>query len=155
MHLPSHSIAFYLYLKYLSTPFYSYLIFRGKRIKKTPTTQAGYPKNAWYKYADISCDYQCQAIEYLYRGYCGYSGMGNGITHPDNFVEFKNAKKNDFLKNDNLFAALYKASELNTTKYRVPVLPVDGKYFGCAKCASGGKSYRGKKHRKLIFYSKE
>ena len=70
--------------------------------------------------------------------------MGNGITHPDNLAEFKNAKKKDFLKNDKLLSALYKASELKTAKYRVPVLPVDGTYSGCAKCASGGKNYGGK-----------
>jgi len=117
---------------------------RGKKIKKTPLTQAAYPKNASYRYADISCDYQCQAIEYFWWGYLAYSGMGNGITDPANLAEFKNAKKKDLKKNDKLMYALHNGSELKTAKYRVPVLPVDGKYTGCAKCANGGKSYGGK-----------
>ena len=117
--------------------------FRGKRIQKTPAKASGYPATAWYKYTDTTCDYQCQAIEYLWWGYCAYSGIGNGITSTENLAEFKYAKKADFVTKDLALAKIYKDSESKKAKYRLPTKPVDGSYFGCAKCASGGKSHGG------------
>ena len=115
--------------------------FRGKRMQITPAKQSSYPTKAWYRYADTTCDYQCQAIEYLWWGYCAYSGIGNGIDNPESFAEFKYPKKADFVKNDPGLAKFYKNSELKKANYRLPTKPVDGKYFGCAKCASGGTSH--------------
>ena len=34
-----------------------------------------YPKEAWYTYYDITCDYKCMAIEYLYWGVATYLGF--------------------------------------------------------------------------------
>jgi len=86
-------------------------------------------------------DYQCQAIEYLWWGYCAYSGIGNGITSPESLKEFKYPKKAAFEKNDPGLAKFYKDSELKKSTFRLPTKPVDGNYFGCATCASGGKSH--------------
>ena len=50
------------------------LLFRGKRMKKTPNKISKYPKGAWFTYADRTCDYGCQAVEYLWWGYAAYTG---------------------------------------------------------------------------------
>merc|ERR1711936_359391 len=42
---------------------------RGKRMKVAPKTQSKYPKNAWSRYADATCAYGCQAMEYLWWEY--------------------------------------------------------------------------------------
>ena len=52
-----------------------YLFSRGKRIKKTPNNVSKYPKKAWFTYADETCTYDCQAIEYLWWGYAAYTGI--------------------------------------------------------------------------------
>ena len=43
-------------------------------MKKTPNKISKYPKGAWFTYADRTCDYGCQAVEYLWWGYAAYTG---------------------------------------------------------------------------------
>ena len=50
------------------------LLFRGKRMKKTPNEISKYPEGAWFTYDDGTCDYGCQALEYLWWGYAAYTG---------------------------------------------------------------------------------
>ena len=42
-------------------------------MKKTPNKISKYPKGAWFTYADRTCDYGCQAVEYLWWGYAAYT----------------------------------------------------------------------------------
>ena len=47
---------------------------------KFTTIPSSYPSTAWYTYDDSTCDYQCQAIEYIYWGVCSWVGalVGRG-----------------------------------------------------------------------------
>jgi len=123
-------------------------IARGKRMKVAPKKQSGYPKNAWSRYADATCAYGCQAMEYLWWGYCSYSGTcaGRKGAVPNQYEkEFKLLKKTQLAKTDKLLYQLYDASAKKTAAYRLPTKPVDGTYTGCKKCLrKGGKSHGGK-----------
>ena len=122
--------------------------FRGKRMKATPKKQSDYPQNAWSRYADATCAYGCQAMEYLWWGYCSYSGTcaGRKGAVPNQYEkEFKLLKKTQLAKTDKLLYQLYDASAKKTAAYRLPTKPVDGTYTGCKKCLrKGGKSHGGK-----------
>ena len=132
--------------------------FRGKRMKKTPKKQSDYPKKAWSRYADTTCKYSCQATEYLWWGYCSYSGICAGrsggkvpiLNQPDSALnrferEFKLLKKTQLAKTDKPLYKFYDASAKKTAAYRVATKPVDGIYTGCKKCLrKGGKSHGGK-----------
>ena len=50
---------------------------RGGKFTSIPSS---YPSTAWYTYDDSTCDYQCQAIEYIYWGVCSWVGalVGRG-----------------------------------------------------------------------------
>jgi len=133
-------------------------IARGKRIKKTPKKQSDYPQKAWSRYVDPTCGYGCQAMEYLWWGYCSYSGVCAGrsgnktpiLSQKDSVLnkyekEFKLLKKTQLAKTDKLLYQLYDASAKKTAAYRLPTKPVDGTYTGCKKCLrKGGKSHGGK-----------
>ena len=84
-------------------------------MKVAPKKQSGYPKNAWSRYADATCAYGCQAMEYLWWGYCSYSGTCAGrsgnkvpiLSQPDSVLngwekEFKLLKKTQLAKTDKL-----------------------------------------------------
>ena len=43
-------------------------------MKTTPNNVSKYPKKAWFTYADATCGYNCQAVEYLWWGYAAYTG---------------------------------------------------------------------------------
>ena len=132
--------------------------FRGKRMKKTPKKQSDYPKKAWSRYADTTCKYGCQATEYLWWGYCSYSGTCAGrsgnkvpiLSQPDSVLngwekEFKLLKKTQLAKTDKPLYKLFDASAKKTAAYRLATKPVDGTYTGCKKCLrKGGKSHGGK-----------
>ena len=132
--------------------------FRGKRMKVAPKKQSAYPKNAWSRYADAACTYGCQATEYIWWGYCSYSGTcagrskfkGSILNKPDSELndsekEFKLLKKTQLAKTDKPLYQLYDASAKKTAAYRLPTKPVDGTYTGCKKCLrKGGKSHGGK-----------
>ena len=116
----------------------STVILRGGKIKTAPGKKSGYSSAAWYTYAKKDCDYGCQAIEYLWWGYCAYSGMGNGLAGGKTYTdEFKHVGKKAFLANDVKLAKLFKDSESKTASYRLPNKPVDGTYTGCKICKSG------------------
>ena len=66
---------FIMYDKYNKFPNF----FRGgKKILTTPSTVAKYPTSAWYTNIDQSCNYNaddgCQVGEYIWFGFCSYSG---------------------------------------------------------------------------------
>ena len=131
-------------------------------MKKTPKKQSDYPKKAWSRYADTTCNYACQATEYLWWGYCSYSGTcagrsGNKTKLLETILgqkdaalnkyekEFKLLKKTQLAKTDKLLYQLYDASAKKTAAYRLPTKTVDGTYTGCKKCLrKGGKSHGGK-----------
>jgi len=125
-------------------------IARGKRMKDTPKKQSDYPQNAWSRYADTHthCAYGCQAMEYLWWGYCSYSGTcaGRKGAVPNQYEkEFKLLKKTQLAKTDKPLYQLYDASAKGTAAYRLPTKTVDGTYTGCKKCLrKGGKSHGGK-----------
>ena len=124
--------------------------FRGKRMKVAPKTQSLYPKNAWFRYADATCAYDCQAMEYVWWGYCSYSGVcagraGNKTPLNQYEKEFKLLKKTQLAKTDKPLYKLFDASAKKTAAYRLATKPVDGTYTGCKKCLrKGGKSHGGK-----------
>jgi len=137
-------------------------IARGKRMKVAPKKISGYSKNAWSRYAEPGCNYYCQGTEYLWWGYCSYSGTcagrsgqgskwtGSIMNQPDSALndqekEFKLLKKTQLAKIDKLLYKLYDASAKKTAVYRLPTKPVDGTYTGCKKCLrKGGMSHGGK-----------
>jgi len=133
-------------------------IARGKRMKVSPKKRSDFSKNAWSRYPDSSCTYKCQATEYLWWGYCSYSGICAGrsggkvpiLNQPDSALnrferEFKLLKKTQLAKTDKPLYKFYDASAKKTAAYRVATKPVDGIYTGCKKCLrKGGKSHGGK-----------
>ena len=116
---------------------------RGGKIKITPAAKSGYPTTAWYTYADTSCKYGCQAIEYLWWGYAVYSGSTKNQVNDASFKgEYSLLTKNAFTTKDLKLAKLYQDSEKKTAAYRLPTNPADGKYHGCKIC-KGGKNHGG------------
>lgn len=111
---------------------------RGKKLKTTPATKAGYPTGAWYTYSDTSCTYGCQAIEYLWWGYVAYTGIGNAVaTLPDFKNEFSPLTQKAFKAKDVKLAKLFQDSEKKTAAYRLAIKPADGTYTGCKTCKGG------------------
>ena len=129
-------------------------------MKVAPKKRSEFSKNAWSRYPTQSCDYKCQSTEYLWWGYCSYSGICAGrsgkktgkletiLNQKDSALndwekEFKLLKKTQLAKTDTPLYQLYDASA--TAAYRIPTKPVDGTYTGCKKCVrKGGKSHGGK-----------
>jgi len=120
-------------------------IARGKRIMATPAKLSGYPTKAWYTYTDTTCEYGCQGMEYLWWGYCSYSGVCASRSGNTQYTEeFKLLKKADLKKTDKALYKLYSDSEAKTASYRLPTKPVDGTYLGCKTCKrTGAKSHGG------------
>merc|ERR1712018_1058972 len=119
---------------------------RGKRMKNTPSKLSGYPANAWYRYTDTTCTYNCQVAEYVWWGFCSYSGLCDGLNSVSSFkTEFKYLKKSDLLANDKDLAKFFQTSEDKTASFRLPTSAADGKYTGCSKCLRSKEiSYDGK-----------
>jgi len=114
---------------------------RGKRMKKTPDSVSKYPKKAWFTFADASCDYSCNADEYVFWGYVAYTGAGNGLADVPKFnEEFKLLKKKDFMKKDKRLKKLFDKSKSGKSSYRFPTEIVDGIYTGCPVCSGGTSS---------------
>jgi len=127
----------------------------GKKILTTPSTLAKYPTSAWYKNIDTGCNYSaldgCQVTEYIWFGFCSYSGLCeklDGVTNKKPKLEFKYLKKADLLAKDKLLSALFLASTDKTASYRLPTIAADGKYTGCSKCLRANEiSYDGKYYK--------
>ena len=117
-------------------------------MQTTPASLSGYPANAWFRYTDTTCTYNCMAIEYLYWGFCAYSGMCAGLAGGDKTSsyeqEFSLVKRADFVSKDKALAKLFQDSEAMSVSYRLPTRAVDGIYTGCKKCGQvGGKNHGG------------
>jgi len=128
----------------------------GKKILTTPSTLAKYPTSAWYTNIDQSCNYNaddgCQVGEYIWFGFCSYSGLCeklDGVAKYKN--EFKYLKKSDLLAKDKLLSALFLASTNKSASYRLPTIAADGKYTGCSKCMRANEiSYDGKVYNPVV-----
>jgi len=119
------------------------MLCRGGKLKTTPGAKSGYPTTAWYTYADQSCNYGCQAIEYLWWGYAAYTNItATSASVPDFKNEFKFLTAKEFKAKDVKLAKLFKDSEAKTAVYRLPTKPADGTYTGCKIC-KGGKNHGG------------
>jgi hypothetical protein len=133
------SITVFLFYFYYKTT----AVCRGKKIQITPATKAGYPAEAWYKYTATTCNYACQATEYLWWGYVAYSGIGNGLVGNQEFEnEYPYLGQTTFKAKDVGLTKMFKDSEDKTAVYRLPTRPVDGTYNGCKTC-TGGKNHGG------------
>jgi len=127
----------------------------GKKILTTPSTLAKYPTSAWSTNIDQSCKYSatdgCQVTEYIWLGFCSYSGLCeklDALTNQKPKLEFKYLKKSDLLAKDKLLSALFLASTDKTASYRIPTIAADGKYTGCSKCLRANEiSYDGKYYK--------
>jgi hypothetical protein len=105
---------------------------RGGRFQNIPNS---YPSSAWYSYNDSTCTYNCQAIEYIWWGYCAYSRVCEGRSGNSGFErEFKYLRKSQLLAGDLKMSKLFQESG---SGYVLPVKHVDGKYFGCKTCPNG------------------
>jgi len=105
---------------------------RGGRFHDVPNK---YPNSAWYTYYDKTCEYTCQGVEYLWWGYCAYSGVCEGRSGAEDYEsEFRYLTKSQFEAGDVKLSKLFQDSgEL----YTLPTNPVDGKYYGCKTCPDG------------------
>ena len=114
----------------------NYTYFRAGRYgeETVPTT---YPANAWYAYTDQTCFYNCQVIEYIWWGYCSFSGTCAGRSGDTGFeAEFKFLRKDQFVAGDLELTKLFTDSATSTT-YKLPTRSVNGTYTGCNICSTG------------------
>jgi hypothetical protein len=94
---------------------------RGGRFLRVPRR---YPRGAWYTYDDRSCDYQCQATEYIYWGMTSLLGAQSAEWR---FREIRQEwRLNTPEKLRNVDKPLYKL--LTDPRYRFPKRLPDGKY---------------------------
>jgi len=108
---------------------------RGGRFQTVPRRKSGYPANAWYTYTDTTCDYKCQVTEYIWWGFCSYTGLCQGLDGVSSFKnEFKYLKKSDLLVYDKDLAKFFLTSADKTASFRLPTSAANGKYTGCSKC---------------------
>lgn len=109
-------------------------IARGGRFKVVPNH---YPSSAWFTLNMTKiCDYYCQVVNYLWFGYCSYSGICEGRVGALEFEpEFKYLTRSELETGDVKLSKLFR--EARTHGYGLPFKPVDGKYHGCKKCFNG------------------
>ena len=96
---------------------------RGGYFENVPSK---YPSEAWYKYYDKSCGYQCQASEYIY-----WALMANiGALDPkltgkcdDSADEWNICTADDLRDKDTLISKL-----LNDMEFKLPTSIPDGSY---------------------------
>ena len=94
---------------------------RGGRFLEIPNV---YPKTAWYSYYDETCDYGCQATEYIYWGLTSLLGAQNFPgRHAQIKDEWRLSTPQAFKESD---PSLY--SLLADEQYRFPTSLPDGKY---------------------------
>ena len=105
---------------------------RGGRFLEVPNK---YPSSAWYTYYDKTCEYTCQGVEYLWWGYCAYSGVCEGRSGAERYEsEFRYLTKSEFEAGDVMLSKIFQDSgEL----YTLPTNPVDGRYYGSKTCPDG------------------
>ena len=100
-----------------------------------------YPDAAWYAYTDKTCIYPCQAIEYIWWGYCSFSGTCNGRSGDPNYeAEWRFQKKEQFVAGDLKLSKLFTDSDTSDI-YKLPTHNVDGTYTGCNTCSDGGPNH--------------
>merc|ERR1711988_1211570 len=99
---------------------------------KFTTIPSSYPSTAWYTYNDSTCDYQCQAIEYIYWGVSAWVGalVGRG---DEIKKEWKFETRAKLEAGDLLMTALIK----DTSTYKLPNISPNGTYTGPSTCSSG------------------
>ena len=88
------------------------------------TVPSNYPPSAWYHYDDVTCDYGCMAIEYMYWSIVSLMGILNdpatcaGIAN-----EWEPCSPTLFQSTDTLMYAL-----ITDPQYMLPTLAPDGNY---------------------------
>jgi hypothetical protein len=99
---------------------------RGGQFMSVPNN---YPASAWYHYDDITCDYECMAIEYIYWAQVSNMGILNDPSTCSGIAnEWEPCSPSLFQSTDVAMYAL--VTEL---QYKLPQLAPDGNY-----CPSGG-----------------
>ncbi len=94
---------------------------RGGRFLKIPDE---YPKTAWYTYFDETCDYGCQATEYIYWGLTSLLGAQDIPGRADDISdEWRLNTPDAFKKGDPLLYEL-----LTDQRYAMPTRLPDGRY---------------------------
>lgn len=94
---------------------------RGGRFLRVPRR---YPRGAWYTYDDRSCDYQCQATEYIYWGMTSLLGAQSAEWRFREIRQEWRLNTPEKLRNGD--KPLYKL--LTDPRYRFPKRLPDGKY---------------------------
>ena len=96
-------------------------IARGGFFEEVP---AQYPEEAWYHYDDVTCDYGCMAVEYLYWSLTSHLGGQDFPGRCEEIaVEWEPCTAADFAVTDVAMHAL-----LTSPDYRLPTVLPDGQY---------------------------
>ena len=119
---------------------------RGGKLETPPYV---YNEDAWWTYTDESCDYSCQATEYIYQGIAAWVGalVGQGVTEQWRFDTREKLVEGDLLLTAiiNVSRQSYTVSQhtllvvlQDTSTYRLPNVSPTGNYYGPPTCSSGG-----------------
>jgi len=102
---------------------------RGGKFTTIPTS---YPSTAWYTYTDSTCNYNCQATEYIYWAVNAWVGalVGRGDRIKN---EWKFETRAKLVAGDLKITAIIK----DTSTYKLPNISPNGTYYGPATCSSG------------------
>ena len=86
-----------------------------------------YPEDAWFHYADGTCEYECMAIEYVYWGIVTNMNILNTPEHCEKLEdEWEICEKSHLQQKD---PQLYNL--LNDPAYKIPTVAPDGQYCCC------------------------
>ena len=109
-------------------------IARGGQFLNVPNS---YPNEAWYHYDDWTCDYECQAIEYLYWSIVTHMGiLDDPQTCSGIYNEWEPCSPELFENTDILMHSL-----ITDIDYNLPLIAPDGNY--CPSNTDGDLNFDG------------